>query len=541
MPQFTPQQPSIAPPTDMFQTSSFQLPATTVTSAVQPSTVLLGMSAPTANVQPAFSVPQADEELFGALDFDANGKITRESFINAATEGWEDPNKSLFDEFDLGKDGLISREEFIAAAMGEVIHEPRDDVKPEQLFVLRDMDGELTNGGGDVFSRFDKDADGKISKEEFLEALAGQQRDPELGLRVLDAEGRDFRIQGLNFCGFPVKAELAFDDDDDINSNNFGGMKLDPLKVDLSGLNLHALVPGLPEIPEYDWNANCADRCLMRCDATCDIYENFCGSCCFRLEQLFGYGCINSMLSFFTGKMTWLFTLLCILLFGLPIWIIDRIGKDMQVKYWITDMLFIVWLLPCLYILTHIVHSKRSNPSRTMVIICLIGSCIWLLILGDFVLVKAYSRANVLISKDCTSDLAKSYLQVQWENAQVFYQNCMEETALSTGSSLEVAYSLYRIQDCQGYLGQLVANPAWPYLGALEDEYQCGGWCLRKQPLWTFKSVKDSCSATVADVLYTKVQWFTLQVVVYSTIVLVLVSFALIQTGPILRSHSIEW
>lgn len=240
--------------------------------------------------------------------------------------------------------------------------------------------------------------------------------------------------------------------------------------------------------------------------------------------------------------MPWMFTLLNVILFAAPITITVRMGLDMQVRYWITDKLHL-WALALigLFILTHIVHTLSRSPSRFWICLCLAGACFHQLLLGDFVLLMVTQTANTLQSKDCRTDVDKRYLQVQWENARAFYKVCMAETVASTLSIKEVAYSLYRIQDCEGYEAGVAANPAWPYMGALEDEYQCGGWCFQSEPLWTFKTTKDSCAAVVADVLNNKVKPSMQQVVGYTFIVLGVVTFGLIQVGPILKSHNIDW
>lgn len=420
-------------------------------------------------------------------------------------------------------------------------------------YVIRDWDGQVALGGGDVFARIDKNNDGLITKEEFMRAMEGApERDPEIGVllnRSGAMGGADYTLPGYDFEGPEIKL----------------GGKLDLPDVDLRGLDLdspdvRAYFEGLGINPDIDLDVNLdvrlgkIDMPRGPCDGFADCCDDYCDRCearchdvpLFLCSKLFGFcGCpdfgVKFVSRFFTKRLPWLFSLLCLLLFSAPVGLTYRMSQDMQVRYWITDELRVILVLPLLYVMTQWVHYKQQRPNRILICICLAGSCAFLLLLADLVLLSSYHKANALSAKDCNTDVEKKALQLQWQNAQTFYQSCMAETASKSGSNPEVAYSLYRIQDCEGYRDQLGVNPAWPYLGALEQEYQCGGWCVRSQPLWTFKGVKDSCAMTVADVLYNKVQWSMLQVIAYTTVVLGFVSAVLVQVGPILRSHNIEW
>eukprot|EP00928_Gymnodinium_smaydae_P021887 TRINITY_DN18574_c0_g1_i1.p1 TRINITY_DN18574_c0_g1~~TRINITY_DN18574_c0_g1_i1.p1 ORF type:complete len:593 (-),score=107.51 TRINITY_DN18574_c0_g1_i1:35-1813(-) len=416
----------------------------------------------------------------------------------------------------------------------------------EQIYTYRDLDGELAEGGGDIFSRIDKNRDGVITKEEFLDALVGHQHDPELGLR-------GFGMSGIDLDQDQIKADVDFklrapviphmpDIDVDLKAPHMPNIDVDFNLEDIHMPHLDMPHMHMPHMHMPKMPPTALEKCFGRCDHACDTYELCCGVRVYNtLARICGTAQLEMVTSLFTRRAPWLFTLLCVVLFASPIMLTLRLSQDMQVRYWISDQLACVLVLPVLFAITQLVHTRKRAPNRVLVCLCLAGSCVFLLLLGDVVLLSAYRKANSLVAKDCATDESKRQLQLQWQNAQIFYRNCMEETAAMTGTQPEVAYSLYRIQDCEGYSGQLVTNPAWPYLGALEQTYQCGGWCTRSQPLWTFKSVKDSCSSTVADVLYNKVQWSMLQLISYTAIVLCFVSVVLIQAGPILRSYSIAW
>jgi len=544
---------------------------------------------PISAFEPAGSTPT--DELFNALDRNADGVITRDEYMLGASgqhsqasgvppyqmkseEGEEKTSKPIID---LDVDGL--------------------DPTPEELFLYRDLDGEVTNGPGEIFGLIDRNDDGIITKEEFMKAFQGNtritlrpgmlQRSAQVPPKPTDVYqqnsacvsggvnyGSDFSMPGMSAPDLKMPGMSAPD-------WNMPGMSA-------PDWNMQALGLELPEV-ELTWvqylcgclfcdvfgcfscqATSCArmcegEGCGVRagmfqcvgccgracgtcggeyCDAACENCEAccdhgiivWCAACCGL-----GPGASSTMSSSSSYLFPWFFTFLCFVLFASPIMLTYFLGQDMQVRYWISDQLRVVLLLPLLYIFTQLCQSLKRAPSRILACICLVGSCAFFLVLGDLILLSASQKANALQAKDCNTDLDKQQLELQWQNAELFYSQCMSETAASTASSLEVSYSLYRIQDCVGYSEQLDKNPAWPYLGALEQNYNCGGWCTPSQPLWTFKAVKDSCSLAVADVLHNKVKRTMFMVLGYSAVVLLVVSVGLIQAGPILRSHGVAW
>mmetsp|Transcript_33820 Transcript_33820/g.74007 ORF Transcript_33820/g.74007 Transcript_33820/m.74007 type:complete len:307 (+) Transcript_33820:107-1027(+) len=236
-----------------------------------------------------------------------------------------------------------------------------------------------------------------------------------------------------------------------------------------------------------------------------------------------------------------MFTFFCFLVFVLPIWLTNYVGRDRQVQYWIGRSHWIVLFLPLLFAVTHVVHVLKGAPSKMAVVSCLAGSCLLLLIVGDVTLTNAYGLGNRLKAKDCETFHEKKVLQHQWQNAKDFYVSCMEATATSTDISLAAATSLYRIQDCDGYENAFARNPGWSYLAELEEMHRCGGWCEAAQPLWTFLKVKDSCTEVVADIMYNKVQWCMAQVVLYTMLVLFFVAVALVMAKDVFKRYGVAW
>eukprot|EP00090_Calanus_glacialis_P004439 TRINITY_DN13314_c0_g1_i3.p1 TRINITY_DN13314_c0_g1~~TRINITY_DN13314_c0_g1_i3.p1 ORF type:complete len:159 (-),score=59.22 TRINITY_DN13314_c0_g1_i3:83-538(-) len=94
------------------------------------------------------------KEIMAAKDVNKDGYISIAEFLGEAME--EDPNKKAelaFDIIDKDKDGFISKQEFLDLS---------DKITQKQVRA--------------VFARNDKDKDGKISKEEYLEMVRNKKK-----------------------------------------------------------------------------------------------------------------------------------------------------------------------------------------------------------------------------------------------------------------------------------------------------------------------------------------------------------------------------
>lgn len=228
-----------------------------------------------------------------------------------------------------------------------------------------------------------------------------------------------------------------------------------------------------------------------------------------------------------------MFSLFCFAVFVVPIWLVYHVGSDLEVVHWITSSSKAVIALPILYVVTHVVHHFTGRPNRLLVLACTVGSAVFLLLLGDYILMKSYTLINQLVADDCSTFASKAQVELEWQNAKTFYASCMNDMAAANGTTVnfEEAVNRYRIQSCPEYEQQLEVNPHWSYLQQVEERYGCAGWCGRGLPLWTFRSASGPCAAAAAQVLSEKVAWTMKQVVVYSIIVLGVVSVTLIGTG----------
>jgi len=236
-----------------------------------------------------------------------------------------------------------------------------------------------------------------------------------------------------------------------------------------------------------------------------------------------------------------LFTIFCFVVFIIPIWLTYHIGQDDQVQQWITQWAWIVLFLPLLYLGTHVYHVLHGVPNKILVLACLLGSSTLILILADVVLLQAFHKGNEFGAKDCNSFAAKRDMEIQYQNAKKFFSTCVIKLSKEHGITVQAAVGQYRLNDCSNYASLEANNTGWPYLARLEEVHSCGGWCTRGQPLWTFKTVQDSCSSAVADVMHNKVRWSMMQVVVYSLIAFGFVAAMLLNAAPLLQKHGIEW
>jgi hypothetical protein len=234
-------------------------------------------------------------------------------------------------------------------------------------------------------------------------------------------------------------------------------------------------------------------------------------------------------------------TLLLCILFVFPIMVTYNIGEDLQVKYWISDHLRVVLILPFVFAGAHLVHVIRGRPSRVLAVLCTIGTCALILYCADVVLMGANQIASMMAAKDCNTFAKKRHLEDEWQSARLFYDECMKSTAADYNKSISQATAFYRIQDCTGYKEELKNHPQWAYLAATEEQNLCSGWCTVGERLWTYHNTKDSCSVTVSQHMVDLVQPTMWKVAVYTLVCFVCASFKLLTIGSFLHRHGIEW
>jgi len=235
-----------------------------------------------------------------------------------------------------------------------------------------------------------------------------------------------------------------------------------------------------------------------------------------------------------------LFMILCFILFALPLWVIIHMSMDFSVQYWISSYLWIVLVLPPVYMLTFAVHRIKRGPSKVFVLASLLGSCALFLLLGICTLVRAQRLHRHLSDNSCDSLHDKRLLEDEWQKAYQFYSSCLNSRAKDENLKMVQAVNAYSIADCPGYERALAERPSWKYLNKLEQTHVCGGWCSRAKTMWTSKQAQGSCSAVVADILQHKVATPVVQVIVYCLLVLAFAVGILVSFWPFVVKSDIK-
>lgn len=236
------------------------------------------------------------------------------------------------------------------------------------------------------------------------------------------------------------------------------------------------------------------------------------------------------------------FLLFSAALFVMPIYLVLLIGGDINVRKWFPHISFFVCVLPILYLITFFAHHVTKRPSRILITLTLVGSCVLLLVISDVFLFEAYHKAPMFASTtDCMSWKEKRELQQQWKLAHNFYTACLGNKTQKTQSAATKLVPEHRIQDCPNYDKEMKAHPDWAYLEALEATQHCAGWCNEEEPMWTRSKVKDACSPVVAQILKDKVQPLMKKVCFYSVFTLLVISVVLIAAQPLLHKYGFVW
>lgn len=228
-----------------------------------------------------------------------------------------------------------------------------------------------------------------------------------------------------------------------------------------------------------------------------------------------------------------LFTSWCVFVFLMPLVKSYSFLYDNTVRPWIGTMPRYTLILPLVLVFAgYCVHRVSRAPSKSAVIISLIGSSLVFVLLGNHAVKTAFVYGNLFAASDCRNFAEKYELEHAWLAARDFHASCMD------GSNQTAVHA---ISDCPGYASTLRANPKWRYLHEVETEYSCGGWCEPHSSLWSVRRARDSCSTVVSEVLESKVQYFSSQVETYNMIIVLTSAVLLILLGPTFREHGLSW
>lgn len=236
------------------------------------------------------------------------------------------------------------------------------------------------------------------------------------------------------------------------------------------------------------------------------------------------------------------FLLFCVAMFVMPIYLVLNVGEDPTARQWFPHLTRIVIVLPVLYFITLLVHQFKGRPSRVLVTLSLIGSCLVLLIISNILLMEAYEMTPMFAAEsDCMSWQPKREMQGSWELARTYYATCAQDLAKKNNITFAAAVSQYRIQDCPKYNEDVTLHPDWAYLDYLEATQWCSGWCTAGQSIWTKQRVQDACSPVVAQVIHDKMVWPLKQVCFYSVFTIAVASVVIVSIPRVLAEYGIDW
>jgi len=227
-----------------------------------------------------------------------------------------------------------------------------------------------------------------------------------------------------------------------------------------------------------------------------------------------------------------LFSLMCCLVFGVPVAVIANIGRMQQLAEVLPLWLGALAIIPAVVVAAHAAHSARPGaPSKLVVFLALTVPSMVLLCYGGVVYLQA-SRLSEELSPSvaCAASLEKRRLQHAWDAARDMYDGCMEATGRRDDIDPAALRRRFRLQDCEEYAeasrGSGARLAEWAYLRYMEETQGCSGWCSPAEPLWGHGGMGDSCSAAASSAL--RLQAMPRAAEVCSTMLLVLlISLAL--------------
>jgi len=224
-----------------------------------------------------------------------------------------------------------------------------------------------------------------------------------------------------------------------------------------------------------------------------------------------------------------------------PSFTLYYISKQPAVDYLVSDYTDAVWVVPVLIAVSHW-YNSHYGPNRYAIAAALLLPSLLLLMLGVMTNEGASKYVQSLFSIDCDILAEKAALQLEWESANAFFKQCLNDTAAqkySTGKNYTTQFleSNFRITDCSGYQ-EVYAQHAkpWGYLQKLEENYACTGFCIPGRQLWAKGPTKDSCSVALSTVFKYFVGARSEKVMVMMFLVLILTAVFFVFVGPILKA-----
>lgn len=238
-----------------------------------------------------------------------------------------------------------------------------------------------------------------------------------------------------------------------------------------------------------------------------------------------------------------LFSVFCLVIFATPVSLMVWACENASIQYWLipSSTVYCLLIIPLAFVAVYIIHYVRKGPSRVLILFTIVGTASLLLVMGIAIQLKAVPLWTQLTSNDCDTFRGKRELQDNWDAAHVFYSECILNEALANNETAEVVMASMRIDDCPGYWEKFSSYSSWAYLATIEDDLQCAGWCDVESPLWTWDTVKDSCSNVVAVDIHSKGQYLMFEIMIYCVCLLASTILAIVFIGPAFKHNDIKW
>merc|ERR1719502_1014491 len=117
------------------------------------------------------------------------------------------------------------------------------------------------------------------------------------------------------------------------------------------------------------------------------------------------------------------------MVYMIPAFTLFYIAKQPVVEHWLTDWTDFVFLIPFFMVISHQFHL-RYGPNQIVTTFMLIFPSALLFILASITNAGAAGDSQSLFSIDCDISHEKALLQLEWEAASSFYDQCIQNTAM---------------------------------------------------------------------------------------------------------------
>lgn len=234
-----------------------------------------------------------------------------------------------------------------------------------------------------------------------------------------------------------------------------------------------------------------------------------------------------------------LFFFCCLAAYAAPVCASLRLLQDASARFWFgTLVTYGAPVAPFFVIVGYILHSTcQGRLGLLPLLMAALVPAMLLLACAGVHLNGLDTLAILLRSPDCAALDRKQDVHHAWKVAAELYLECVDRSVAVLGLGPADGLRALRLQDCLEYTTAEAASfptpmashhDSWEYLGSLEEEYSCGGWCIPfdrglspfaaagpcalgasgwwcRSSLWTRNDTQDVCSVAAAAALRNKV------------------------------------